>query len=116
MPIDDPKKVNKAMYWDENNGYTCRDCALRLVDGDETELPSDQIRMLVLPNCAECLAFAGRRHPAMFSDVRTILEIEAEIAALQDKGMRGDAPDLRERVAKVDALEWVLGIGRHANG
>ncbi len=117
MPLNNPSKINKAAWVDSEDNYICYECALRLVDGIEAEVNENFsfINSLEIGrDCKECVAFASGWHPALFSTVRTIQEIQAQIEYYRNlNGATELDPD--EIAAKIDALEWVLGEGRHAS-
>lgn len=70
MSLENPSQINKAEFLDGEEEPICRDCALRLVDGNPEEIPVCY-RMIPLgsrdleDDCAECRAFAGGWHPAL---------------------------------------------------
>lgn len=121
MPIENPTQVNPAICETEGNGVLCAPCAVRLecaVDqADAEELGFiDRTAEWHKDNgtvCAECRAFATRRHPAMFSRVRTIQEIEEEITQLNSDNQFAH---FERNWAMVSALLWVLGRERQQNG
>ncbi len=112
MPLENPSIINKATRIDGDENPICDECAARLegvVVEDISNCPIYDWKQDF--SCRECLAFAGRYHPAMFSDVRTIAEIEAKIEFYRDNPPN-DLPEI-ERQIRIDTLEWVLGEGRY---
>ncbi len=120
MPLNNPTHINVGAYWDPEGTAVCVECATRLSAPDPIEEYHTPITATEFENwgnrgetlhCQECRAFAQRRHPAMFSTVRTQQEIQAEIERCRDNRYAKEATreDMMRFQAKIEALEWVLG-------
>ncbi len=114
MPLENPSIINKATRIDGDENPICDECAARLENVEVSDISNCPIYDWNRgERCLECLAFNERRHPAMFSEVRTIAEIQRQIEYYRD--YPPDGLSEIERQVRIDTLEWVLGEGRHAS-
>lgn len=69
MPLDDPKRVNLALYYIDERNQLCKACAIRLGFNDLDSLDHVQdnrresVRNFDPIRCTECQAFATGVHP-----------------------------------------------------